>query len=348
MKSLLITGGAGFFGYHLCKRFSKLFDKIIIIDIIPFNKEEYDENIIYFRLDIRDKKGVEDLIKKEKPDFVIHSAAALPLYKAKIIKQINVGGTKNILESSFNNNVKRVIFISSTAVYGIQEKHPLYEDDALIEKGPYGKTKIIAEKICEKYRKKGLCVPILRPKTFIGTNRLGIFQILYDWVENGKKIPILGNGKNKYQLLEVEDLADAVYLTLTKSIDKVNDTFNVGAIEFRTVYEDVSALCKFANSGTRVMKTPASLAIFFLRIFEILKLSPLYKWVYRTASKDSFVSVEKLQKQLNWIPNYSNSDALIRSYNWYLEHKNEIKKGTGVTHTMAWSQGILGLFKRFL
>jgi len=348
MKKLLITGGAGFLGFHLSKKLSSYFDEIIINDIIPFNKEEYDSNIRYFKLDIRDKVGFDDLVKKEKPDFIIHAAAALPLYKPDIIYQVNAGGTKNVLESAINNGVKRVVFISSTAVYGVPDHHPLYEDDELIGVGPYGETKIIAEKICTKYREKGLCVPIIRPKTFIGTHRLGVFQILYDWVESGKRIPILGNGKNRYQLLEVEDLADSVYLTLTKPENVANDTFNVGATDFKTVYQDVNKLCKYAKSNARVLKTPASPLIFALRIFEILKLSPLYKWVYGTASKDSFVSVDKAQKILGWKPKHSNSQALIRSYQWYLDNKDKITKGTGVTHTIAWSQGILGLFKKLL
>ena len=347
MKTLMITGGAGFLGYHLCKKLSKKFKKIIIVDVAQFNKKEYDRNVKYFELDITDKDKFENLIKKEKPSLMIHAAAALPLYKKEMIKKVNVDGTKNVLDLALKNNIKRVVFISSTAVYGIPEKHPIYENDELVGVGPYGETKIMAEKICEEYRKKGLCVPIIRPKTFIGTGRLGVFQILYDWIEKGKKIPIIGNGKNKYQLLEVEDLVDSVYLTLIKEEKKVNDTFNVGAREFKSVFEDVSSLCVFANSGARVMKTPSFAVKSSLRIFEILKISPLYKWVYGTADKDSFVSIEKIQKNLGWEPKYSNSEALIRSYKWYLENKNELK-GTGITHRVAWSQGILGLIKKFM
>ncbi|MGC8816043.1 MAG: NAD-dependent epimerase/dehydratase family protein, partial [bacterium] len=68
----------------------------------------------------------------------------------------------------------------------------------------------------EEYRQKGLCVPIVRPKTFIGSARLGVFEILFDWIHDNKKIPAIGNGKNHYQLLEVDDLCEAIYLTLIK------------------------------------------------------------------------------------------------------------------------------------
>jgi nucleoside-diphosphate-sugar epimerase len=348
MKKLLITGGVGFLGYHLCKRLAKKFDKIILVDIDRFNKEEYPSNVDYYRVDISDRFAFEELVKKTKPSLIVHAAAALPLYSEKIIWRVNVQGTKNVLTSALNNKVKRVVFISSTAVYGVPKVHPLYEDTRLVGVGPYGKTKIVAEKICRDFRSKGLCVPIIRPKTFIGTGRLGVFQILYDWVESGKRIPIIGNGKNKYQLLEVEDLVDSIYLTLEKKEELVNDTFNVGAEKYESVYEDVSALCHYADSGARVMKTPATPVKFALRILESLKVSPLYKWVYGTADKDSFVSIEKIQRNLGWKPAFSNQEALIHSYKWYLEHKSESDSATGITHRVAWDQGILKLFKKLL
>jgi nucleoside-diphosphate-sugar epimerase len=348
MKKLLITGGVGFLGYHICKKLSKKFDEIILVDIDTFNPIEYDKNVSYFRVDVTDKDGLRRVIQEKKPNFIIHTAAALPLCKKERIWKVNLKGMKNILELALENKVERVTQISSTAVYGVPKIHPLYEKSPLIGVGPYGKTKIISEKICEAYRKKGLCVPIIRPKTFIGTGRLGVFQILYDWIENGSRIPIIGNGKNRYQLLEVEDLVDAIYLTLTKDKEKANDTFNVGATSFNTVYEDVSALCKYANSGSKVLKTPALPIKIILSVLEFMRLSPLYKWVYGTADKDSFVSVEKIRKVLGWSPKYSNAQALINSYKWYLDNKSSMASGTGVTHRIAWKQGALGIFKKIL
>jgi len=86
-----------------------------------------------------------------------------------------------------------------------------------------------------------------------------------------------------------------------------------------------------------------------LRVFEALHLSPLYPWVYATADKDSFVTTEKIEKALGWKAQFSNAEALIRSYQWYLEHYREIDEGvSGVTHRVAWDQGILRFFRRFL
>ena len=95
------------------------------------------------------------------------------------------------------------------------------------------------------------------------------------------------------------------------------------------------------------MPTPAWLVIPLLTLFEKLKLSPLYKWVYGTASRDSFISIDKIKNTFGWLPKHSNAEALIGSYKWYLEHKKELS-GIGITHRVAWEQGVLKVFKRFL
>jgi len=82
-----------------------------------------------------------------------------------------------------------------------------------------------------------------------------------------------------------------------------------------------------------------------LRLLEALKLSPLYKWVYETACQESFVSIEKAEKKLGFVPKYSNKQALIRNYEWYLANKAGFANATGISHRVPWSQGILKLIK---
>ncbi len=343
---LIITGGAGFLGWHLSSRLANTFERIVILDIVPINPTEYSSNVEYFCVDVRNTEQLNGAFKGA--DVIIHAAAALPLWKRDDIFSINAEGTRNVLEAARNNNVTRVIYISSTAVYGVPKKHPTYENDPLVGVDYYGKSKIKAEHICEEYRKKEMRILILRPKTFIGPGRLGIFQILYDWVESGRKIPIIGNGNNHYQLLDVEDLVDAIQLFLAALAEEMNDTFNVGAEKFNTVREDINVLCSYAGMGSRILPTPAWFVKPLLALLERLKLVPLYKWVYATADTDSHVSIEKIKNRLNWSPKYSNSQALIRSYTWYLEHKKDKLLKTGVTHRSVWKQGILQAFKRLL
>lgn len=346
---VLITGAAGFLGLHLSKYlFSKKYD-LILLDKLKFNKNEYPKNKCTFNsVDICSKKALEKVITND-IDIIIHAAAALPLCKATEIYNVNVGGTRNILDLAKKNKIKRVIFISSTAVYGVPIKHPIYEDDKLIGVGAYGESKIQAEKACFNAIKKGLNVTIIRPKTFVGTHRLGVFEILFDWIHDGKKIPVIGSGKNKYQLLDVDDLVQAIYLFTQKDSNKYNGAFNIAAQEFKTVNEDLNELFKYAASGSKIFKTPACPIKTMLRIFEKLKLSPLYQWVYDTADKDSYVSIDKVKKVLSWKPKYSNSQALIKSYKWYLENYKKVKKiNTGITHTVGWKQGILSLVKKVM
>ncbi len=345
---VLITGGAGFLGYHLANDLADRGVEAILYDVAPADLSEYPPGTTAELGDIRDLPRLREVFSQTRPEAAIHGAAALPLWPKGDIISVNVDGTRNVLQAAEEAGVRRVVQVSSTAVYGMPEKHPLEETDPLVGVGTYGTTKIEAERVCAEFRSRGMVVPVLRPKTFIGTARLGVFQILYDWVESGCRIPVIGPGHNRYQLLEVTDLVEAIYLALTGPADKANDVFNVGARVFGTVLEDVGALCAYAHSGASVMGTNAAVVKGFLRLAELLHLSPLYKWVYGTADTDSFTSTAKIEAELGWQPKYSNAEALCRSYQWYLDHKHEIAGATGVTHRVAWRQGILGAVKWFL
>lgn len=342
--TVFVTGGAGFLGINLVRHLLERSHRVISYDLAPFDYPEADQ-IKHVTGDIRNPSDLAHAIAGS--DIVIHTAAALPLYSAQDIYTTDIDGLRNVLQAALDEGINRVIHISSTAVYGIPDHHPLREDDRLDGVGPYGEAKVKAEEICEEYRDKGLIVPIIRPKSFIGPERLGVFALFYDWAKDGKNFPMLGSGNNRYQLLDVADLCDAIYLAATLPAETVNDTFNIGATDFTTMKEDYQAVLDYAGHGKRIVPLPAAPAIWTLRFLEKLNLSPLYKWVYETAATDSFVSVEKAQKTLGWQPRYSNKDALIRNYVWYIENLEKFEKQSGVSHRVPWSQGILKLAKIF-
>lgn len=351
--NILVTGGAGFLGLHIAKglaekRSSGKVKNIVLTDIAEFDVSEYPKGCMVKKADVRDMKQMTEAMKDI--DVVIHAAAALPLWKAEDILDTNVRGTETVLKAALKQKVERFIYISSTAVYGVPEKHPVYETDPVVGVGAYGHSKIAAEAVCRESRGKGMIVTVIRPKTFVGTHRLGVFEILFDWIKDGKRIPVIGSGANKYQLLDVDDLVEALYLLASSPKKKdIDSEFNIGAEKFSTVRQDLSALFKAAGSGSRVQSTPAFFIKKALYVFEKLRISPLYQWVYDTADKDSFVSIEKLTSTLHWHPRYSNSEALVKAYRWYEDHYDEIKsRPAGVTHTVGWKQGILGFFKRFM
>ncbi|HLV37136.1 MAG TPA: NAD-dependent epimerase/dehydratase family protein [Spirillospora sp.] len=343
-ETFLITGGAGFLGINLVRYLLKRGHPVVSLDVADFDYPERPQ-ITEIKGDIRDRAKVDEAMKGV--DIVVHTAAALPLYSEHDIMTTDVDGTRNVIDSAYQHGVQRFIHISSTAVYGIPDHHPLREDDKLDGVGPYGKAKILAEEVCLEYRQRGLCVPIIRPKSFIGPERLGVFALLYDWAKDGRGFPMIGSGNNRYQLLDVEDLCDAIYLCATLDKDRVNDTFNIGAKEFTTMKEDYQAVLDYAGYGKKVRGFPAAPMIWTLRVLEALNLSPLYKWVYETASKDSFVSIEKAEKVLGFQPKYSNKEALVRNYQWYIDNLDKFEHTSGVSHRVPWKQGILSLAKLF-
>ncbi len=345
MSRYLITGGAGFLGINLVRHLLGKGHDVTSLDLAEFDYPDCADRVRVVTGDIRDPRKVAEAMADA--SIVVHCAAALPLYKKKDIFSTDVDGTRNVLEAADKAGVNRVIHISSTAVYGIPDHHPIFEDDKLDGVGPYGEAKISAEQVCLEFRAKGMCVPIVRPKTFVGPERLGVFAMLYDWAKDGRGFPMIGSGKNRYQLLDVEDLCEAIYLAGTGDRDVVNSEFNIGAKEFTTMTEDFQAVLDEAGFGRKIKAFPAWPTIWTLRFLELLHLSPLYKWVYETACADSFVSIDKAEKTLGFVPKYSNKDALIRNYRWYLANLDKLRDRAGISHRAVWKQGILRLAKLF-
>ncbi len=339
-----ITGGSGFYGINMVRKILSHGDEVVSYDLLPFDYPEKNK-IVSIIGDIRNF----DFLKKsmEGCDIVIHAAAALPLYSKEDIFSTDIDGSRNVVRAAYELGIKRVVHISSTAVYGIPDHHPLLETDKLIGVGPYGHAKIEAEKMCIEYRDKGMIIPVIRPKSFVGPERLGVFALLYDFAATGHNFPMLGSGNNLYQLLDVEDLCDASYTVATTDNSAVNDTFNIGAREYKSMKQDYQAVLDRAGYGKKIFGLPATPAIWTLRVLEALKISPLYKWVYETASKDSFVSIEKAERVFGYNPKFSNQDALLRNYDWYMANKKNFKGGSGVTHRVPWKQGILSFAKLF-
>jgi nucleoside-diphosphate-sugar epimerase len=344
-RTVLVTGGAGFTGINLIRFLLERGVKVRSLDLAPFDYPDCRDRIEFVTGDIRDASTVAGAMIDV--DLVVHCAMALPLYPRQDILTTGIDGTRRLLEAAQAAGVGRFVHISSTAVYGIPDHHPLLEDDALDGVGPYGQAKVTAEEVCREFRAQGMVVPILRPKSFIGPERLGVFALLYDWAKDGRGFPMIGSGNNRYQLLDIADLCQAIWLAATLPAGVVNDVFNIGAGQYTTMKQDYQAVLDRAGFGKKVKGFPAAPVIWTLRLLDSLGLSPLYKWVYETASKDSFVSIEKAQRVLGYAPRYSNQDALVRNFEWYLEHVAEFQGASGVSHRVPWKQGALGLAKRF-
>ena len=338
----LVTGGSGFLGINLVRHLLARGHRVRSLDIAPFPFTDAG-SVDAMVGDIRDPDVARTAV--DGVDAVVHCAAALPLYSPEEIRSTDVYGTRVLLEAARGAGIRRFVFISSTAVYGVPDHHPILEDDPVSGVGPYGRAKIEAEEVCSEFRKSGLCLPVLRPKSFVGPERLGLFELLYDFACEGRNFPIIGTGSNRYQLLDVQDLCDAVYLCATLEEDRVNDIFNVGAAQFATLREDFQAVLDRAGHGKHVVALPARPAILTLKLLEALRLSPVYAWIYDTVARDSYVSIEKIEARLGFVPRYSNKDALIRNFDWYVANRGRLNAAPGVSHRVPWKRGALELAK---
>jgi nucleoside-diphosphate-sugar epimerase len=337
-----ISGGAGFLGLHLARRLLDEGLAVRTLDVAPLDDARLEQSVEELRGDVRDARLAGDLVRGA--DVLVHAAAALPIQVSReAISSVNVGGTAKVLAAALEAGVGRVVLISSTAVYGVPEVHPIPEDAALSGVGHYGKSKIAAEEVCRDFVRRGLQAVILRPKTFVGPERLGVFQILFDWIREGRRIYMLGDGSNRYQLLAVEDLVEAVLRA--GEADVAGETINVGAKSFGTVRSDLQALIRHAGSSSRLQPVPARPAELALRLLELLRVSPLAEWHYRTAHRDSYVDVAKAERLLGFSPRLSNEQALCETYDWYLANRERIAPA-GVTHRVPWNQQALGVLRR--
>ena len=338
-----ISGGAGFLGLHLARRLVADGQAVRTLDVAPLEEPELERSVEELRGDVRDAAAARRLV--EGADVVVHAAAALPIRGSRReISSVNVDGTATVLGAALEAGVRRALFVSSTAVYGVPKVHPIGEDAPLVGVGPYGESKIEAERVCLEFGRRGLEVVVVRPKTFVGPERLGVFEILFDWIHDGRRIYILGDGGNRYQLLAVSDLVQAVVLAASAP-GVSGEAINVGAQEFGTVRSDLQALIDHAGSRSRLTPIPARPAEIALRALELARLSPLAEWHYKTAHRDSFVDVEKAERLLGWHARLSNAQALCDTYDWYLAHRETLGRA-GTTHRVPWNQQALALLKR--
>lgn len=343
-RRYLVTGGSGFLGVNLVDHLLAEGAQVRSLDLLPFDGAPR-EWLSWVQGDIRDAGAVRAAMADV--DVVVHCAAALPLWSPQEIHDIDVEGTRVLLEAAEAEGVARVVHVSSTAVYGVPDHHPLVEDDPMQGVGPYGAAKVEAERVCVEFRERGLCVPVLRPKSFIGPERLGVFELLYDFASRGRNFPVIGSGSNRYQFLDVADLCSAIHLCATATEEAVDDVFNVGAAEFGTIREDFQAVLDRAGFGGRVVSLPEGPSVAVLRTLERLNLSPIYPWIYETVARDSFVSIDRIRDRLGFEPRYSNRDALLRNYDWYVANRDRIAAAPGKTHRVPWKRGMLRLAEVF-
>ncbi len=340
-KKCLVTGGSGCVGINLVRRLLALGNEVKIIDIVEPEKEILEKSD-FLKIDIRNFDEVKKACKDV--DHVFHTVALVPISKAdKIFDAVNAGGTRNVLEASMQNEVQSVVHLSSTAVYKIPKKGDKIDENYPIKPvSAYGRAKYHAEEICFEYMKKGLGVSIIRPRTILGTDRLGIFSILFDWIMHDKPIFIFGDGSNLFSYISISDLTESIILSAEKGMGEI---FNISTDTYRTYKEDLQDLIKYANSKSKIISVNPTFLRGLLRLLDKLNLSPLAEWHYETIDKEYVFDITKARNLLGWSPKDSNQKMLRESYDWFRNNYDSIEK-TGTTHRTKLNPKILGLVSR--
>jgi nucleoside-diphosphate-sugar epimerase len=336
---ITITGAAGMLGSRLVQRLTADGHEVRGVDLRA-------DPGVTVRGDIRDPQVMARATAGA--NVVIHCAAALPSYPAAQIRSIVVDGTDAVFAAASRARVDRVVHISSTAVYGLPRHVPTPEEHSREPVDTYSAAKVAAEEIAERHRNAGLPVAILRPKTFLGPGRMGLFAMLFEWAEEGRNFPVLGRGDVRIQMFAVDDLVDAVVTVLAAPDGVADDTYNLAAQRFRTLREDFQAVLDAAGHGKRVVGVPAGPALAALGLLERARLSPVYGRLLHKLRHDSYVSVDKARERLGFTPKLSNQDAILRTYEWWRaeRHRTRPVRG-GRTSRDPWRQGALALAKIF-
>jgi nucleoside-diphosphate-sugar epimerase len=257
----LVTGGAGYFGTLLVDALVRVGKQVRILDV---HDAVLPDGVEKIRADIRDAAAVDRACQGV--EVIHHNVALVPLAKDRTgFVEVNVDGTENLLRAAHQHGVHKVVSMSSSAVYGAPERNPVDDQTPRRPVEDYGRAKLAAEELCGRWVERGLDVTIVRPRTIMGHGRLGIMQILFEWVRQGRNIPVLGRGDNLYQFLHADDLASAC---LKAAARPGATTYNVGAETFGTMRETLESLCRHAGTGSRVVSVPLAPAVAFMRQIE--------------------------------------------------------------------------------
>jgi len=313
-RRVLITGGAGFLGTHLARTFRREGAQVRLLDLEADRGGDLDPAVEHVAGDVRDPHAVADAL--DDIDVVVHAAFASPRHPALVMRSVNVEGTRCVCERALAQGVRRVILISSTIVTKPARAHPILRDAPLSRLDTYRASRAEAERVADEYRVRGLQVAVVRPKTFVGPERVGAFAIIFEWIRLGRPVLVLGSGRNRYQLLDTRDMAEGIRLLAAADAQGL---FLYGARDFRTVREDLQALLDHAGTGARLRFVPGRLAGYALRGMELAAIVPLSEWHYMSAAgKDSVVDISRATLELGWRPERSNAQALIEAYDWYV------------------------------
>ncbi|MDE5457546.1 NAD-dependent epimerase/dehydratase family protein [Bradyrhizobium sp. CSA112] len=343
VNTALVTGGSGYFGQVLSKQ---LLEQGTHVRVFDLNFPSFSHpNLKFFKGTILDRNAVKQAVSDVNK--VFHNAAQNPLAKdVDLFWSVNKDGTQIIADESAAAGVEKLIYTSSTAVYGASKLNPVTEKTEPNPAEDYGRAKLAGEIICKKaMQRHNLDVAIVRPRTILGHGRLGIFQILFDWIERGLDVPVLADGNNRFQFVHPDDLA---WACIAASDMKGLAEYNIGAADFGTMRELLQAVIDHAGTKSRIKSIPMWPTTITANLASALGLSPLGPYHSLAYGRSMYFDISKAQKELGYTPKYSNSQMIIDAYDWYRANKASITKRGASHHKSPVKQQVLALVPHVL
>lgn len=345
-KKALVTGGSGYFGEVLVAQLLLRGYECSILDVNP-PAQSFNQNVNFFEADIRDYSSVLSACKGI--DVIFHNVAQVPLAKnVQLFRSVNIDGTRNIINAAKEQGIPHLSYTSSSAIYGAPKINPVTEQTPPNPMEAYGKAKLEGEILCKDAINNSLSISIIRPRTILGGGRLGIFQILFEWIHQNYNVPVFDGGNNLYQFIHSLDLADAC---IRASEIGHSDDYNIGASEFGTMKESLEYLILHAKKSSQAKSLPSSLIIPLMKMFSAVGLSPLGPYHALMYGKSMYFDCSKAQEILDWAPQYSNNEMLVESYENYIKSRVQIlnyANNSKSQHKSSVKQSILGVVGKFL
>ncbi len=339
----LVTGGSGYFGALLRDRLVALRQPVRVFDLV--DADDRVASVEFAQGDVRDPVALARAC--EGCEVVYHCVAQVPLAKDKeLFHSVNVTGTENLLCAAQKAGLRKVIYLSSSAIYGAPAENPVNEQTLPSPAEAYGVAKLEGEKLCWRYASDGLDVTIIRPRTIMGHGRLGIFQILFEWIRTGYNVPVFGNGDNIYQFVHADDLVE---VCLAATARPGATSYNCGTDSYGTMRAVLEHLCAHAKTGSKVRRVPRGPTEVLMKIAGAAGLSPLGPYHALMYGRSLYFDITKARAELNWQPRYSNEEMFVESYEWYLKNRETILRARQASHHRSpVKEGILGLVKHLL
>lgn len=342
MKHALVTGGSGFFGGLLKRHLLELGWSVVNVDLE--HDEDMHKNLESVQGDIRDTALMEYVCEGHTFDVVFHCAAQLAhaVKDKNLLWTSNVDGTRVVAECAKKFGIKHLIFTSSNCLWGENFGRPIREDDEPKPVELYGQSKLEGEHILQEYW-DDLNVVIFRCPTITDAGRLGLMAILFEFIDEGRKVWVVGGGHNRYQFIYAGDLIDACI----KAADyQGSEIFHIGSDDVCTFGEMYQYVIDHAKTGARVAVLPRLPTITAMKIAYALKLSPLGPYQYKMIAEDFEFDTKKIKDKLEWKPTLTNKEMLLRAYDYYRKNKKEIYGRTDVSaHKQPAKMGIIKLLK---